>query len=176
MRAQTLGQAIISDKEVAEWVRFACECNGVPDLVERISIRWSTRMTLAMGRVKRNYTGWEIALSVGLFNNATTEEQYNTIVHEACHAIDDYVNDGWCNIAGGHGPQWQRIMRNCGIEPTRYHDVSRKGLITRYVYACACGRRFNCSKIIHNKMRRGQSRICTSCKGDIEYTGEITDE
>jgi len=183
-RANAMGNAIVADKEVREWIEFACECNGCPALAELIDIKWSNRMTRAMGKIgrQRNRTfggygdsgprRWTMTLSVGLFGNAGSEERQETIVHEACHAIDDYINAGWCREEGGHGEPWRKIMRKCGIEPARYHKVSRAGLVMKHEYTCPNGCAvFKLSSRMHNSIRRGRGRHCTKCKGGITYTG-----
>jgi predicted SprT family Zn-dependent metalloprotease len=177
-RANMQGAAIMADQEVRDWIRFACDCNGCPALADRIDIEWSNRMTRAMGRIGRNgYEDvggrrWKMKLSVGLFGNASSEERYNTIIHETCHAIDDYINCGWCSELEGHGEPWRRIMRKCGIEPARYHRVSRSGLVMRHEYECPNGCDvFKLSTRMHNSVKRGRHRVCRKCRSRIKYTG-----
>ena len=181
-KAFTQGRAIMRDEEVREWIGFACDCNGCPELVDRIYFDWSNRMTRAMGKagragyVERNGSAvrmWKIKLSVGLFGNAGRDDRYETIVHEVCHVIDDYLHNGWERIEDGHGPRWRAIMRKCGIAPRRYHNVSREGLVKRHLYTCDCGNEFKLSTRMHNSVRRGRRRTCRRCRGYIKYTGKI---
>lgn len=177
-KANMQGAAIMADQEVRDWIKFACDCNNCPALADRIDIEWSNRMTRAMGRIGRNgYEDvggrrWKMKLSVGLFGNASSEERYNTIIHEACHAIDDYINAGWCSELEGHGEPWRRVMRKCGIEPARFHRVSREGLVMRHEYECPNGCHvYKLSTRLHNQVRRGRHRLCSKCKTRINYTG-----
>jgi len=176
--AQRAGARIMADNEVREWIRFACECNGVDGLEHKIRIEWSNRLTRSMGNCGRDRwsdicgRSWVVKLSVPLFSRATTEERYNTIIHEVCHAIDDYLNGRMDPLMEGHGPKWQKVMRACGITPTRYHNVDTKGLRNQHEYECpTCGKLFKLSTRLHNQIRRGRNRICLKCRETIKYTG-----
>jgi hypothetical protein len=34
---------------INEWIRFACECNGVPELAQAIVVEWNSRFTRRLG-------------------------------------------------------------------------------------------------------------------------------
>lgn len=177
VKAQRAGACIIPRVEIREWIRFACECNGCPELADNIRVVWSNQLKRTMGNCGRDRQSgfgrfWLIKLSVPIFECASDEERYKVIVHEACHAIDDYINGEFDPIANGHGPKWQRIMRNCGIEPERYHYVDTSGLVNKHVYVCPnCDKEFRLSTRLHNQVRSGRYRICPKCKEIIVYTG-----
>jgi len=173
--ARAEGSAIMTNSEIREWIKFACDCNGCPEIADRIETRWSKRMTCAMGLAERERGGrWSIALSVGLFGNATPEERYNTIVHESCHCIRDFKEGTMQSVDEGHDSKWAKLMCACGVKPARYHHVSQKGLIKRYVYVCPNNcYEFKLSTRMHNEIQRGRCRICRKCKGRLQWTGEI---
>ena len=177
VKAQQAGACIMPLVEIREWIRFACECNGCPEIADNIRIVWSNRLKRSMGNCGRDRQSglgrsWRIKLSVPIFERAGSEERYKVIVHEACHAIDDYINGRMDPIANGHGPKWQRIMRNCGIEPERYHSIDTSGLVNKHVYVCPnCDKEFRLSTRLHNSSMRGRRRICIKCNVVIRYTG-----
>ena len=157
----------MNTKEVREWVHFACECCGCPELAWRIEIQWSKRMTRAMGYAQYKFGGmYTVKFSVPIFDSATSEERYQTIVHETAHCIDHYQN----KRPMSHGATWKQTMRKCGVEPLVYHSVNLAGLRKRHIYRCPqCGKRFNISNRMHHGILRGKYRVCNSCKVRIVY-------
>ena len=164
----------MNNNEVREWVEYACECNGCPELVGRIVIRWSNRMTRSKGIAR--YTGigenirrMSITLSIPLFNRDDCEGNKRTVVHEACHLIDVYIN----NRKGDHGAGWRGCMRRAGIEPKRCHNVDTAGLANRWVYECpGCRAEFNVSTVMRNKIARGgrgSRRVCRTCRTVFDH-------
>jgi SprT protein len=163
----------MTNSEVWEWIRFACDCHGRPDIVDRIQLEWSNRMTNAMGRASRK--GWEtdytIKLSTKLFARASDAEKRQTVIHEACHIIDAIIND----VRMSHGPSWKDCMRRADCEPLRCHSVSNAGLVKAYHYTCPNGcHEFMLSARMHNSVLRGKHRICKTCKSRISWNGRVT--
>ena len=79
----------ITDRHIKEWIRFACERNGVPELAQVILVEWSLRFTRRMGDATYspiNY-GARIRLSIPLWPRASEEDRRETVIHEACHVI-----------------------------------------------------------------------------------------
>ena len=71
-------------------------------------------------------------------------------------------------------------MRVIGLPPDRTHDLDEETsqsmairVVRRdYVYGCSCGKTFNLTVILHNKIQAGHYRICRSCKGKLVYKGQ----
>jgi len=172
--AQKAGNATMAHSEVREWVAYACECNNCPKLIGKIRVEWSNKLTRTMGicRQPGRVPYWRITLSAPIFARATTEERYNTIVHETCHAVEGFLFGYVDPQLEGHGPKWRNAMRCCGIEPTRYHHVNTDGLRTRHAYVCPhCRKIFKLSTRLHNQVKRGRHRLCPDCRVRVEYTG-----
>jgi SprT protein len=170
----------MTNNEVHEWIKYACECNGNDDIADKIRLKWSNRMTSAMGIASFDpktqvYT---IKLSVPLFKRATEEQKRQTVIHEACHIVE-VVNRGYVDWNGrvvyprmSHGPYWAKAMRNADCKPDVYHKVSNDGLRKKYIYECPnCCAEFKLSAILHNRCERGRHRICGKCKSRIVWRG-----
>lgn len=157
--------------EIRAIIRAACEVNGCADLADKIPVKWSNRMTSAMGKASyRIGGGYSITLSAPLFDRASYDERVQTIAHEACHVIDGYINDRRMS----HGPTWKACMRRAGYAPARCHSVSNAGLVRRYVYVCPNGcSEYRISTRMHNSIERGQHRVCRRCRSTIKYTGQV---
>lgn len=162
------GPNVLTNDEVRELIRFACERCGVVGQENRIKHEWNTRYTRRMGCA---YGATLIKLSVPLFLRATREEQRTTVIHEACHCIAHAL---YGNV--GHGPQWKRLMVMCGLPPARCHNVDRTGLkrkTSKYVYKCNC-REHKMSAIRHKRTITGRRVYrCNQCLGDVVYTGVL---
>ena len=64
------------------------------------------------------YTLRKIDLSQSLFCEYPDNFVRDTIPHEVCHQV------AWDIFGhGGHGADWQRVMRAYGIEPSRCHTM-----------------------------------------------------
>jgi len=115
---------------VRSWVRFACECNAVPELAQAIVVEWNPRFTRRMGDAMYSPITYQarIRLSLALWPRACEEDRRETAIHEACHIIVKYKVGP---LVADHGPAWKAAMRNCGVEPLRTHSVDRTGLARR---------------------------------------------
>lgn len=112
-----------------------------------------------------------------------------TVPHEVAHWIDQAVygisykrtNRGkvrWIL----HGPNWKYIMERVYKIPadvTHSYDVTntRGRVVARdFIYTCPCNTKFEITTSIHNKMRKGQVRICGKCKGHLKLVETKTAE
>ena len=39
----------MDDRHIRNWIRFACECNNVPELAQVIVVEWNPRFTSRLG-------------------------------------------------------------------------------------------------------------------------------
>ena len=64
-------------QKIREWIRFACERNGVPELTQVILIEWNKRFTNRLGDAIYNRISMRarIRLSLPLWPRLTTEEE-----------------------------------------------------------------------------------------------------
>lgn len=87
-----------------------------------------------------------------------------TVPHEVAHIVARRL---FGKKIKPHGPEWRQVMQLFGAEASRCHnyDVSRSSRRTlkRYPYRCHC-RTHQLSSIRHNRVKRGQTYHCLSCK------------
>lgn len=75
-----------------------------------------------------------------------------------------------------HGPEFMAILGSLGCDEKRTHNYDTSNIRTkkqhRWAYKCpACGKLFNVTTCLHNKMMRGQIRFhpqCGSVNGRLE--------
>jgi predicted SprT family Zn-dependent metalloprotease len=109
-----------------------------------------------------------IKLSIPLFGRGSYDECVQTVVHEACHLIDEYVN----HVRMSHGATWKACMGRAGYPADRCHSVCNKGLTKRFVYTCPNGcKEYRLSTRLHNAIRRGRNRVCSGCNTRVVWTG-----
>ena len=156
----------MKNSEVRDLIQYACDMNGRPDIAGRINLKWSNRMTRAMGIASWRSGQYTIKLSIPLFLRATEDQKWQTVIHEACHIIDAIKNE----VRMSHGDSWKRCMRACGTKPLVYHSVSCAGLRKTWKFHCPeCKRVFELSTTIRNKICRGQKRVCMKCRQQIVW-------
>jgi len=116
--------------KIREWIRFACECNDVPELAQVVFVEWNGRFTHRLGDATYNRITYRarIRLSSVLWPRASEEVRMETVVHEACHVIVGFKH-GY--VPRPHSSEWKAAMRNCGFEPHRLHTIDRTGLARR---------------------------------------------
>jgi SprT protein len=121
-------------------------------------------MGVVAGRA--NYVHNKIKLSPTLLRENVEHFIGNTVVHEIAHLFTNAMYP----MATAHGWEWKNVMRRLGCEPSRCHsyDVSNtaKRKVARFTYRCSCSQHI-ISSILHNKIQRGQNRICNRCKTRI---------
>lgn len=120
-----------------------------------------------------NYYKKELMFQLDFAEHNKEDFLTSTVPHEVAHYVDDevYGNKYVNNRRQVHGPRWQYIMtRVFGLNPHRCHNYDTSVTITkqqsRHEYTCGC-RTHMVSTTIHNKMLRGQNRICLYCKQKI---------
>lgn len=120
----------------------------------------------------------EIGFNTDIMANVSSEEFEQTIVHEVAHKINMKLYPA---SKQAHGPEWKYVMRVLGKAPETYHkfDVSeaRKNQIKLFHYNCTCGQVFKLTANLHNKISRGNNRICLTCRSKItasQFSGKIT--
>jgi SprT protein len=166
------------DQQIREWVRYACECNGVPELSPIIKVEWNTRFTRRMGdgMFSPSKMMGRIRLSVPLWGRASEQDRRESVIHEACHVIVFY-ND---RNAASHGAEWREAMKRCGVDPQRTHTVDRTGLVRRkrLFVLCNCPKDEKCRIGIRtfNLVRRGAEFQCNVCGLDITQASAIEKE
>lgn len=156
-------------QEAMDLVADALKSLNRSDLLPHVRLEWNNRYTRCMGTYAPN-TG-KIELSQKLFARATVEQQRQTIIHELCHMVVD-----WMTYRAGkprvppHGALWKRQMVLCGLKPARCHTVDRTGLrrsVTRYKITCGCPTRsYLVTKTmltrITNKMGKPMCKYCNT--------------
>lgn len=184
----------ISATEVNSFIRFTCDTCEVSELYDKIFWEWNNRFTNRMGDaiykafpVKyKSYdliTGvsrWEkrgrIRLSTKLFNRASVEVQRETVIHEACHIVDAYLDNPYCHVTKGHGPTWQALCHKCGIKPDRYHCVPRGGLRSKVrrldLHCRKCSRVHRATKTKITRNRNAGARLICPCGGQVYLKDE----
>jgi SprT protein len=110
---------------------------------------------------------WEIRLNPHFLENGYFEDMLNqTLPHEFAHLIcSKYFPE-----ENGHGPYWKMVMRKLGLKPERCHDYDTSHIYC-FHYQCHC-REHYLSKVMHNKVKRGNSYRCKKCLAVLTYCGE----
>jgi SprT protein len=158
----------LDDRHIREWIRFACDCNGVPELAQVIVVEWNGRFTKRLGDAGYSSVTFRarIRLSIPLWPRATEEDRRETVIHETCHLIAFYKH----GVVAAHGHEWRLAMKNCGVEPLRLHSVDRSGLARRQkrfiLLDCpnqGLKRKCRCTIREFNKLRSGVEFWCKVC-------------
>lgn len=135
--------------------------DSIPDA--QIEIRFDLRGKTA-GQVRIRARGeYLIRYNLELLERGGADFIQRTVPHEVAHVLA-YHRYG--KRIRPHGPEWQRIMRQLGAEPTRCHDYDVSGLsarkLTYFRYHCGC-MEHQLSSIRHNKVAKGQHYLCKRC-------------
>jgi SprT protein len=168
----------MEDQHIREWIRFACERNGVPQLAQKIVVEWNSRFTrrLADGMWSATRKLGRIRLSSPLWGRVSEEEQRTTVIHETCHVIVFRQHGN----AAPHGPEWRQAMRNCGLEPISTHNVDRTGLARkqRRFILCDCPRETKCriSARVVGQLRAGRELWCEKCGLRLDRNAAVEEE
>lgn len=156
-------------------IEYACEKCGVPTLSNRIDLVWKNRMTRAHGRAGRRLNGrYQISLSLAQWPYTPVYERKNTIVHETCHCIHLFFKKSF--EGQPHGEYWQKLMRQCGVEPERtlsgdalspeyQKKMMAKMMANRFAVKCQCATPVMVSQTIKNRILAGARHYrCARCK------------
>jgi SprT protein len=117
----------MDDRHIRQWIKFACDCNGVSELAQVIVVEWNRRFTRRLGDAAYSPTTYRARIRLSLWPRASEEDRRETIIHETCHLVAFYQH----GFVAAHGHEWRLAMRNCGVEPLRLHTVDRTGLARR---------------------------------------------
>ncbi len=171
-------------QKIKEWIRFACECNGVPELSQVILVEWNKRFTSRLGDAIYNRVSMRarIRLSTPLWSLATTADiRMETVVHETCHIVVDYKHR---YAPRPHGSEWKEAMRNCGLKPLRLHTIDRTGLARRrrLFVLCDCpnqGIEEKCRigiRTYNNLVKKGKEHWCKICGLHLNQNSSIEED
>lgn len=177
---------MLSKQEVLDWVKFSCDTCETPELFEKITVKYSARMTRTLGRAF--YDENKIKLSTKYINHPdyTEMEFIETIIHEACHLICYHIYGDSLKIKTGknkirwdsHGARWKRLMVKCGVPPERLYTGkarikrNRKNLPPKYIYAICT----DCERIVRITQKdyyyyKNDPPGCENFNGDCCFSG-----
>lgn len=152
----------------------AWACEVLNDLTQRFPLGYTPVVEWRRLRVTAGlayYQEGRIALSVSLLNDP--ERLTRTLTHEYAHLLA-YVRHG--RRGTGHGPAWQKAMRDLGQEPEVRHryEAPRNAPRQQVVYRCE-----RCGTLIPRRRRLAQKRryLHAACGGPIRLHAieKITD-
>lgn len=121
----------MTDQEVEDLVRHALTANMVEAKLVTLSWSWSDRIGKWMGCCccsRRDPRDMHIELSSILFPRATDYERRNTVIHEACHAVENLRVGVAKHAAASHGFDWETAVLRTGYEPIELHNVDTEGV------------------------------------------------
>lgn len=103
----------------------------------------------------------------------------DTVIHEVCHYAIDMAY--W--RAKPHGPEWRRLMKLMGGEPSATYRASAEldaqlpvRRQKRHRYWCGC-REHELSTTRHNRVTAGRATYCCShCHQTLRYTSPLGDD
>jgi predicted SprT family Zn-dependent metalloprotease len=119
-----------------------------------------------------------IRISVDLWPYASMEQRQQTMFHEVCHIVDNYlasvdpfyfknVNEANKQRRDAHGPSWRVLMVRVGMPPERVSDVKRPASMrktyTRYVMKCGCREGTMSANKLTRLRNSGAELICKRC-------------
>jgi SprT protein len=172
---------MITQQEIRELVDYTCDELRVPGLSKVIKIIPCHTMTSRMGTavLRRSWRGGvgyeafkgELKYSTKIFELTDKEEQSETIVHETCHIVAQYIDPKREHQEGleGHGAFWRSLMNKLGYEGKRYHCVDTTPISTLPAY-CSC-RTWQISKQRYGRIRNGTSSyLCQFCNTRLRLT------
>lgn len=142
--------------------------NNIPN---EIKATMNIRMRSAMGRAFPNKGKPYIELNSRLFERASNQARWDTILHEVAHCLCFII---YPNKKIGHGHLWKQMCRNIGLrKPSRTHNVSTDGISRKrkkYEYTCDCtGKLHLVGATRHKRSITGQKRYsCRLCNGILK--------
>ena len=156
----------MTDAEIIKAIKFACEVNGVPELAKQITFKYNSRYRATAGTALCGQNS--IQLSAEIFEQFTKTEQYDTVVHEACHLVTRHKHGAGVKA---HGKEWKAAMIACGLPPTVKY--SRKKLrseggapvpLFNKTFACQCRKGLRISYEKAKLIKDGRKLKCQFCK------------
>lgn len=172
---------------IKEWIWFACESNGVPELAQAIIVEWNPRFTRRLGDGVYSPITYRarIRLSLPLWPRASDKDRRETVIHETCHCIVGYkhLDKGSFGVVAPHGSEWKQAMRNCGVEPLRNHTVDRTGLARsqRLFILLDCPndgleRKCRITAKQFNLLQKGKWFVCKNCGLNLSRESAIEED
>ena len=120
-----------------------------------------------MFRVKKGIQ--EIRFNPWIFALDYDQNRHETVPHEVAHYVV-HALFGRRNIKP-HGKEWQNVMISFGRDPkiTCSYDLEKIPIrkLKHYAYRCLC-QDHKISSIRHNRMLKGQTYFCKSCRSVLE--------
>ncbi len=87
-----------------------------------------------------------------------------TVPHEVAHIV---ARRQFGKRIRPHGKEWREVMRLFNAESSRCHNYdttrSSRRQMKRFTYRCTC-QTHQLSSVRHNRVLRGQTYLCVSCK------------
>jgi SprT protein len=94
------------------------------------------------------------------------------IPHEVAHILNFYPNQK----RKPHGKEWKSLCIKLGGTGERCHHFKvekLKEFKRDFIYKCInCGKEYIVTENIHNKILKGQKRICGKCRNNIVFCGK----
>ncbi len=155
---------------VSVWIGQTLKRLDELEILESLSVEWNERFTSRLGSARSIWVtkNFHLRFSVPLWPRATPTERRETVIHEVCHLVAQ--KRAWARVVKiqPHGPEWERLMWQCGVEPTRTHNVSNEGLTTRrrVEVRCKCGV-ISVTPYIAGRIAAGATFQCRKCKTKI---------
>lgn len=150
-------------QDVRRWVHDTLEKLGHSDLY--VEIQWRRGFTARLGDARYSPSP-RVRFSVPLWPRASEQDRRETVIHEVCHVIAAYENQG--RKIAPHGYEWKALMRKCGVEPKVTHDVDRTGFTTAVIPAyCGC-REHKITPYRAGQIKTGKRIVCRKCRGMLK--------
>lgn len=140
-----------------------------------MSWEWSNRLSSSLGNAQ--YATQHIKFAAKLWKRASLEERHQVIVHEVCHIIAGQLVKRDPHIKyqlgrDGHGILWQKLMKECGLQPDVCHTVNTAGVRRKaniYLATCNCsGKAWQITSHRVTKMLRGTTYFCKACGTNLK--------
>ena len=165
MKQQTIDSSTM--RKIYSWIEFACEKNDTLYLASHIRIKFTPRFTRKFAEAGYGIRPLRarIRISPMIWQRATPKERFETIIHEACHIVAFHL---YGVDIKPHGVEWRQAMKNCGVEPMIYHNISLVGINKFYIRDCPKEDRCFVNKRNLDKLRKGGLLHCTICGKRID--------
>lgn len=117
---------------------------------------------------------------------ASPGEFIETIAHEVAHLVVKHRACQPLKTIEPHGPLWKEVMKHLGYpgakatfdDNTNMADINKANKSIRrqrrWGYDCVCCKKhYELSTVLHNRILKGESRICNDCRGVLVWDGEV---
>lgn len=167
--------------DILEWIKFACERCGCPELAQRIDYAFDGRLKQCVGRAF-----WTIAdktlqprieLATSHWNTLTDAGKRSTVIHETCHIIADWLFGSKVEV---HGAHWKWLMRRCGESPdtavqehevrTEFRPPPERFLPGLTIARCGCTGHRRIPNRLAQRLRSGERHPCEICRQPLRLS------